>query len=117
MWKINNVSHMKEGVGIPSSSVLELVKKLHSHGSFLGRKYTTSQNVVLTEEEHDRIPVKHRFLPKRHGEQLKIYVHCRIKLGSSGTLKNFDYKRRYFCNWSLWAVYDGSLLLTKLVSM
>jgi hypothetical protein len=62
MWKINPINRVKRrlrhrypGVRIPASStILRLVKKVRSTGSFLDTKYTR-QNAVLTEEMLDEI--------------------------------------------------------------
>jgi hypothetical protein len=110
MWKINNISHMKEGfgVGIPSSSILELVKKVHLHGSFLGKKYTASQNVVLTEEKHDN-PWQAQVSTTTAWRTTEKLCPLQYKIGQFRHFKNGDYKRTHFCNWFLWAVHGGSL--------
>jgi hypothetical protein len=57
--------HRYPGVRIPASSaILRLVKKVHSTGSFLDRKYTR-QNAVLTEETLDEIEAKLEHSPRK----------------------------------------------------
>jgi hypothetical protein len=57
--------HRYPGVRIPASStILRLVKKVHSTGSFLGKKYTR-QNAVLTEETLDEIGARFEHSPRK----------------------------------------------------
>jgi hypothetical protein len=57
--------HRYPGVRIPASStILRLVKKVCSIGSFLDKKYTR-QNAVLTEEMLDKIGARLEYSPRK----------------------------------------------------
>jgi hypothetical protein len=57
--------HRYPGVRIPASStILRLVKKVRSTGSFLDKKYTT-QNAVLTEETLDETGARLDHSPRK----------------------------------------------------
>jgi hypothetical protein len=57
--------HRYPGVRIPASStILRLVKKVRSTGSFLGKKYTR-QNTVLTEETLDETGARLKHSPRK----------------------------------------------------
>jgi hypothetical protein len=59
------VHHRYPGVRIPASStILRLVKKVRSTGSFLDKKYTR-QNAVLTKETLDEIEARLEHLPHK----------------------------------------------------
>jgi hypothetical protein len=70
--KINSINRVKRRfrrrypcVRIPASStILRLVKKVHSTGSFLYKKYTR-QNAVLTEETLDEIGARLENSPRK----------------------------------------------------
>jgi hypothetical protein len=63
-WK-RRFRHRYPGVRIPpSSTILRLVKKVRSTGSFLDKKYTR-QNAVLTEETLDKIGARLEHSPRK----------------------------------------------------
>jgi hypothetical protein len=72
MWKRNPINRVKRrfrsrypGVRIPASStILRLVKKVRSTGSFLDKKYTR-QNAVLTDETLDEIGARLEHSPRK----------------------------------------------------
>jgi hypothetical protein len=113
------------GVRIPASStILRLVKKVHSTGSFLDKKYTR-QNAVLTEETPDKIGARLEHSPHkslaRLAQQAQVLkttawkatenLHLRLyKITHVHVIEECDYGRRtHFCNWFLQAVHDGVL--------
>jgi hypothetical protein len=57
--------HRYPGVRMPTpSTILRLVKKVHSTGSFLDKKYN-GQNAVLTEETPDEIGARLEHSPRK----------------------------------------------------
>jgi hypothetical protein len=64
-WCERRFRRKNPGVRIPASStMLRLVKKERSTGSFLDKKYTT-QNAVLTEETLDEIGARLKHSPRK----------------------------------------------------
>jgi hypothetical protein len=101
------------------------VKKVHSGGSFLEKKYTR-QNAVLTEKMLDEIEARLEHLPRkslaRLDQQAQVLkttasrratknLHLRpYKITQVKVIEEGDYGRRtHFCNWFLQAVHDGVL--------
>jgi hypothetical protein len=106
--------HRYPDVHIPASStILRLVKKVHSTGSFLDKKYTR-QNAVLTEETHDEIGARLEHSPRkslvRLAQQAQVSkttawratknLHLRpYKITQVQGIEEGDYGRRtQFCN-------------------
>jgi hypothetical protein len=113
------------GVRIPASStILRLVEKVRSTGSFLDKK-CTRQNAVLTEETLDEIGARLEHSPRkslaRLAQQAQVSkttawratknLHLLpYKIAQVQVIEEGDYGRRtHFCNWFLQAVHDGVL--------
>jgi hypothetical protein len=64
--RINYTDHVKcfNVVQVPASTIFELVRKIHSAGPFIGKKYTR-QNAVLFEEKYDKIAARFEHLSYR----------------------------------------------------
>jgi hypothetical protein len=132
MWKRNPIHcekrrfrHRYPGVRTPASStILSLVKKVRSTGSFLDKKYTR-QNAVLTEETPDEIGARLEYSPRKSlawlAQQAQVSkttawratknLHLRLyKITQVQVTEECDHRRRiHFCNWFLQAVHDGVL--------
>jgi hypothetical protein len=117
--------HRYPGVRIPASStILRLVKKVCSTGSFLDEKYTR-QNAVLTEETLDEIGARLEHSPRkslaRLAQQAQVSkttawratknLHLQpYKVTQVQGIEEYDYGRRtHFFYWFLQAVHDGVL--------
>jgi hypothetical protein len=116
--------HRYPGVRIPASStILRLVKKVCSTGSFLDKKYT-KQNAVLPEEILDKTEARLEHSPckslARLAQQAQVSktttwratknLHLRpYKMTQVQVIEEDNYERTHFCNWFLQAVYDGVL--------
>jgi hypothetical protein len=113
------------GVRIPASStILRLMIKVLSTGSFLDKKYTI-QNDVLTEETLNETGARLEHLPRKSLAQLAQQaqvskttawratknLHLQpYKITQIQVTEECDYGRRtHFCNWILQAVHDGIL--------
>jgi hypothetical protein len=113
------------GVHIPATStILRLVKIVHSTGSFLDKKYIR-QNAVLTEELPDKTGARLEHSPRKSLVQLAQQTQVTIttawranknlhlwlyKITQVKATEEGDYGRRtHFCNWFLQAVHDGVL--------
>jgi hypothetical protein len=53
MWSLEGVKGLCPGIRIPASSaIFELVNKVHTYGSFLDKKYTRRNTVLIEERLH-----------------------------------------------------------------
>jgi hypothetical protein len=116
--------HRYPGVCIPASStILRLVKKVCSTGSFLDKKYTR-QNAVLTKKTIDEIGARLEHSPRkslaRSAQQAQVSkttawratenLHLQLYKITQVQVIEGDYGRRtHFCNCFLQAVHDGVL--------
>jgi hypothetical protein len=107
-----------------SSTILRLVKKVCSAGSFLDKKYTR-QNAVPTEETLHEIGARLEHSPRksltRLAQQAQVSkttawratknLHLRpCEITQIQVIEEGKYGRRtHFCNWFLQAVHDGVL--------